>query len=291
MSSRNPAPLRSDLSVADAFRAMLQITRPQNCLITYASVLMGGWLGVHTLPAPLWVAALSAAAVMAGGNALNDLWDLDTDRVNHPHRPLPSNRLTPRAAGILCVFFMAVGVGLSLFLPPEAIATAFFACGCLVAYNRRLKHIPLAGNLAVSLLCGLAFFYGGFAVGAPVPAAVPALFATVYHLGREILKDAQDIPGDRIAPGGTLPLRWGPAITCRLAAGTYALLILLTPVPYILHLYGLPYLILVSLLDVVLVCLMIPVLHVPDTRRLRMVNRFLKAGMMLGLLAILAGTL
>ena len=291
MSSRNPAPLRSDLSVADAFRAGFQITRPQNCFITFASVLMGGWLGADALPAPLWIAALSAAAVTAGGNALNDLWDLLTDRVNHPDRPLPSGRVSPRAAGILCVFLMALGLGLSLFLPLEAIATAFFACGCLVAYNRRLKHVPLAGNLAVSLLCGLAFFYGGFAVGAPVPAAVPALFATVYHLGREILKDAQDVPGDRIAPGGTLPLRWGQAISCRLAAGAYGLLILLTPVPYILNLYGLPYLILVSLLDVVLVCLMIPVLRIPDTHRLRMVNRFLKAGMVLGLLAILAGTL
>ena len=291
MSSRNPAPLRSDLSAGDAFSAVLQITRPQNCLITFASVLMGGWLGVHALPAPLWIAAFSATAVMAGGNALNDLWDLETDRVNHPHRPLPSNRLSTRAAGIECVVLMALGIGLSLFLTPEAIATAAFACVCLVAYNRRLKHVPLAGNLAVSLLCGTAFFYGGFAAGAPVPAAVPALFATIYHLGREILKDAQDIPGDRIAPGGTLPLCWGPVRSCRVAAGAYALLILLTPVPYFLDLYGLPYLILVSLLDVLLVCLMVSVLRVPDTRRLRRINRFLKAGMMLGLVAILAGTL
>lgn len=291
MSSRNPAPLRSDLSEADAFRAVLQITRPQNCLITLASVLMGGWLGVHALPAHLWIAAFSAAAVMAGGNALNDLWDLETDRVNHPRRPLPSSRLSPRAAAIECVVLMALGLGLSLFLPPEAVATAVFACGCLVAYNRRLKHIPLAGNVVVSLLCGMAFFYGGFAVGAPSTAAVPALFATVYHLGREILKDAQDIPGDRIAPGATLPLCWGPASSCRLAAGIYAILILLTPAPYILGLYGLPYLILVCLLDVLLVCIVFSVLRVPDTHRLCRINRFLKAGMMLGLLAILAGTL
>ena len=289
MSSRNPAPLRSDLSVADAFRAVIQITRPQNCLITLASVLMGGWLGVHALPAHLWIAAFSAAAVMAGGNALNDLWDVETDRVNHPRRPLPSNRLSPQAAAVECVVLMAFGLGLSLFLPPEAIATAVLACGCLVAYNRRLKHVPLAGNLAVSLLCGMAFVYGGFAVGAPVPAAVPALFATVYHLGREILKDAQDIPGDRIAPGGTLPLRWGPRSSCRLAAGVYAFLVLLTPVPYLMGLYGLPYLILVSLLDVMLACIVFFVLRVPDTQRLRRGNRFLKAGMMLGLLAILAG--
>ena len=66
MSSRNPAPLRSDRSEADALRAVLQITRPQNCVITFASVLMGGWLGAHALPATLWIAALSAAAVMAG---------------------------------------------------------------------------------------------------------------------------------------------------------------------------------------------------------------------------------
>ncbi len=289
MSSKNPAPLRSDLSEAAAFRARLQITRPQNCLITFASVLMGGWLGVHALPASLWIAAFSAAAIMAGGNALNDLWDLETDRINHPHRPLPSARLTPRAAGIECVALFSLGLGLSLFLPPEGIVTAAAACGCLVAYNRRLKHIPLAGNVAVSLLCGMAFFYGGFAVRAPVPAAVPALFAAIYHLAREILKDAQDIPGDRMAPGGTLPLRWGPARSCRLAVAAYALLVLLTPVPYILDLYGLPYLILVCLLDLFLIGIIFSLRRVPDTSRLRKVNRFLKAGMVLGLLAILAG--
>lgn len=291
MSSRNPASLRSDRSEAAAFRAGLQITRPQNCVITFASVLMGGWLGVHTLPAPLWIAALSAAAVMAGGNALNDLWDLETDRINHPHRPLPSGRLTPRAAGIECIGLFSFGLGLSIFLPPEAIATAACACGCLVVYNRRLKHVPLAGNVAVSLLCGLAFFYGGFAVRAPLPAAVPALFAAIYHLGREILKDAQDIPGDRRAPGGTLPMRWGPARSCRLAAGAFALVVLLTPVPYFLGLYGLPYLGLVALLDILLIGVMVSILRVPDTSRLRLINRFLKAGMVLGLLAILAGAL
>lgn len=291
MSSRNPASLRSDRSEAAAFRAGLQITRPQNCVITFASVLMGGWLGVHTLPAPLWIAALSAAAVMAGGNALNDLWDLETDRINHPHRPLPSGRLTPRAAGIECIGLFSFGLGLSIFLPPEAIATAACACGCLVVYNRRLKHVPLAGNVAVSLLCGLAFFYGGFAVRAPLHAAVPALFAAIYHLGREILKDAQDIPGDRRAPGGTLPMRWGPARSCRLAAGAFALVVLLTPVPYFLGLYGLPYLGLVALLDILLIGVMVSILRVPDTSRLRLINRFLKAGMVLGLLAILAGAL
>ena len=134
MSSRNPAPLRSDRSEAAAFRAGLQITRPQNCVITFASVLMGGWLGVHALPAPLWIAALSAAAVMAGGNALNDLWDLESDRVNHPHRPLPSGRLTPRAAGVECIALFSLGLGLSVLLPPEAIADR----GLRVRMPRRL---------------------------------------------------------------------------------------------------------------------------------------------------------
>ncbi len=252
-------------------------------------MLLGGWLGFHALPASLWIAAFSAAAVMAGGNALNDVWDLESDRINHPHRPLPSARLNPLAARIEGVFFLALGLGLGLLLPPEAMLTAAAACGCLVAYNRRLKHIPVAGNVVVSLLCGMAFFYGGFAVRAPVPAAVPALFAAIYHFGREILKDAQDIPGDRMAPGGTLPLGWGPARSCRLAIAAYALLILLTPVPYILDLYGLPYLILVCALNALLVGVMFSVRRVPDTSRLRQVNRFLKAGMVLGLLAILAG--
>ena len=69
----------------------------------------------------------------------------------------------------------------------------------------------------------------------------------------------------------------------------YSLLVLLTPVPYILDLYGLPYLILVCALNALLVGVMFSVRRVPDTSRLRQVNRFLKAGMVLGLLAILAG--
>ena len=76
---------------------------------------MGGWLGANALPAPLWIAAFSAAAVTAGGNALNDLWDLEIDRVNHPDRPLPSAVFPPAPPASNAYPSWRSALGLSLF--------------------------------------------------------------------------------------------------------------------------------------------------------------------------------
>ena len=63
--------------------------------------------------------------------------------------------------------------------------------------------------LIIALLTGLAFIYGGFAVGNPVAAIVPAVFAFLINLIREIVKDIQDIEGDTKAGVITFPIKFG----------------------------------------------------------------------------------
>lgn len=284
--NRTPAAPRPDARPTAALLAALEAARPLNCAIAFASVLLGGWLGAHALPRPLLLAGLSAALVMAGGNVLNDLCDIRIDRLVHPARPLPSGRLGAGVARAQAALFLFAGAGAGLALPSPAPVVALCAAGCLVAYNLRLKGVPVAGNLLVSLLCGAAFLYGGFAVGNPLSALVPALFAALYHFGREVLKDIQDLEGDRNAPGVTLPLRWGVRKACVLVTAAYLLLILLTPVPYLLRLYGLPYLLLVLLLDGLLVYVLRDLRMARTPKRLRRLSHLLKAGMLLGLCAI-----
>src|SRR2546425_5770936 len=89
---------------------------------------IGGIVGVGSaawaaLAAPLVLAAAAAAAFTAGGNALNDIFDRETDRVNHPDRPLASGRLTLSAAPIFALSAFALAALLAPFInpPPPAI--------------------------------------------------------------------------------------------------------------------------------------------------------------------------
>ena len=266
--------------------AALEIMRPHNCILVFSSVLLGGWLGVQSVTPALFLAALSASLVAAGGYTLNDLWDIETDRLNKPGRPLPSNRLPVWPAKAMFLGLTGLGIGLGLTLPAAGRVILLIAALGLVLYNRWLKAVPLAGNLLVGGLGSLAFLYGGAAVQSILPSTVPAAIAGLYHAGREILKDLEDMRGDGLRSRDTLPLRWGVARSRIVVTSTYLLVVLATPFPLFLGLYGLRYLGGVLLMDALLAYVVACLWMDPRPEALPRLNRLLKVGMVLGLAAI-----
>ena len=79
----------------------LEITRPANCVLTAVGVAVGAFVAVGPelagMAPQLALGCGAAMACVAGGNVLNDWFDRETDRANHPQRPLPSGRLQPAA--------------------------------------------------------------------------------------------------------------------------------------------------------------------------------------------------
>ena len=266
------------------FYAAIELPRPVNCLITFASVLLGGWLGIHRITEPLIFAALSAALITAGGNALNDLCGITEDRINKPHRPLPSGRLSPSIARIEMGIFLLAGILLALPLPMPALAIALTAVTSLIFYNIYIKRVPLIGNLIISALGGLAFLYGGAAVKVISAPYLIASFAFLFHLGRELLKDLEDSAGDRQLSGSTVPISWGENSARILITGIFTILIIAMPLPALLGIYSSIYLSLILLLNTLLIFVLIR-LWQKDT--LGYLNNLLKAGMLLGLAAFL----
>lgn len=265
--------------------ALIEITRPINCAITLLSVTLGGWLGAQTLSDPLLLAALSSGLITAGGNVLNDLCGIKEDRINKPHRPLPAGRLSSATALIFTCLLLLCGLTLGFFLPYPAPFIALLAVISLVVYNLWFKRIPLLGNVLVSALGGLAFLYGGFSAQAPNPARWPALFATLFHLGREILKDLEDTTGDQIFANSTIPLAWGKPIARTLISIIFLILICLTPLPAWIDVYGMPYMIGVCLLNLLLIYVLIRLFRHDTSANLAHLSHVLKAGMVLGLFA------
>ncbi len=191
---------------------LLRLIRLPNLLLAAAGVFAGGWIALgalHWTPLLGW-AALSGVALGAAGNALNDLQDADADAVNRPDaRPLAADRLS-RGTAELCVFAGAiVGLAAAALVSGTLVAIAVPAFGVMVAYSPWLKRRGLPGNLAVALVAGLPLVYGASAVGQPAAGLVPWTLAAWLHLVREIVKDLDDEPGDRMIGRRTLPIAIG----------------------------------------------------------------------------------
>ena len=77
----------------------------------------------------------------------------------------------------------------------------------------------------VAFVGGVAFPYGALAAGGIGRSWIPALFAFLFHLGREMIKDIEDMAGDQIRRERTLPLAWGRAQAGMLAALVYWVLV------------------------------------------------------------------
>ncbi len=210
---------------------LVRLARPLNVVMFFAGVALGGLLAagpeafVGSEGRALALAMASAAFIGAGANAINDVFDLEIDRVNRPDRPLPSGMVSVRAARAFWGLASGVGVVLSAFLSPLHIVIAVGSVALLYGYSARLKRTALLGNLAVAAVLGLAILYGGLAVaptGEPAAWSVPLLgaaFAFGSTLAREVAKDIEDAVGDATGGARTLPLVAGPRVAVWVAAG------------------------------------------------------------------------
>lgn len=286
----------------------IRLARPGNVLVCALSVLSGGLLAGKPCDmlgevlascmsgsSPGWFvrvlsAAASASLILAAGNIHNDICDLAADRVNAPGRPLPSGDVGGKAAALLAAALSLAGLLLSLPLGPPGIGIACGAVLLLTFYNIRLKGIPLAGNLAVAILGGVAFIYGGIAGGAVREACIPALFAFLFHLGREIIKDAADARGDHAAGLQTVATMWGAGTAVWGAVFVFVLLGAATSLPYVWGRFGPGYILLIAggVWPVLAYAAASSLLH-PTESTLRRVASILKLDMPAGILAVLAG--
>lgn len=155
-------------------RAHLELMRPANMATALADVLAGfavaGLSGPEKLP---WL-LLAGLALYGGGVTMNDFFDRRLDAVERPERPIPSGRASARSACQLGVCLLLFGIACAF----RASAASGMVAGAIalmaVAYDAALKHIPIAGPVAMGSCRGLDLLLG-------VSANANAL-ATYWHL-------------------------------------------------------------------------------------------------------------
>ncbi|MGE0725793.1 MAG: UbiA family prenyltransferase [Alphaproteobacteria bacterium] len=183
---------------------------------------------------------LVAAAATAGGNALNDVHDRAIDAVNRPDRPIPSGAISPGAGRAIAVGAFAIAVAGSARLSTWCLALAVANVALLVLYARRSKTLGAAKTAVVGYLVGSAVLFGAVDPDRiTLPVAILAACAALATAAREIVKDVEDMAGDRAAGARTLPVAIGARTSRRIADGAILLAVALALVPWIAGAMGL----------------------------------------------------
>lgn len=206
----------------------------------------GGRLGTFRWTFFWGLAALCASYIVA--TCLNDLSDLDVDRVNHPaarDRPLVSGEATPAQLKVLALIAGASALGAGFWVGPAGTALVAGSLIVNVAYSVRplqLSHRSAAAPLVLSVAyVALPFGMGLAAAGAApnsLDVRVVISFAVLFA-GRMLLKDFRDLPGDAAFGKRTFLLDHGKDRTVGLTllcvlAGNVLLLTVLPRLPVLI---------------------------------------------------------
>lgn len=164
---------------------------------------------------------LITVLLAAGGYVINDYYDRDIDKINKPDNWIAGNHWSLKAvlhtyriitiAGAL----LSIGVAIHLQLIAYILLYPLAAAG-LWWYSAGLKCKPVAGNLWVSLFCA------GVVMIIALPDIIKensevisihlwyyALFAFLSTWYREVIKDIEDVEGDRQQGCQTMVVRFG----------------------------------------------------------------------------------
>ncbi|WP_256290637.1 geranylgeranylglycerol-phosphate geranylgeranyltransferase [Halobellus inordinatus] len=270
------------------FRGLLELTRPGNAVAAGVLTFTGAFVASGFGSGPVAVVAAVLATVFAtgAGNAINDYFDREIDRINRPDRPIPRGAVSPRGALVFSVVLFLGAVVAALVLPLAAIAIAVANLLALLAYTELFKGLPGVGNVVVAYLTGSTFLFGAAAVGRLGDPAALVLFAlaALATLTREIVKDVEDIAGDREEGLRTLPIVVGEPTALRIGAVVLLVAVAASALPYVMGTFGLAYLLLVVPADGVMLAALRQSFDRPSIAQQR-----LKRGMFLATAAFVAG--
>ncbi len=186
----------------------------------------------HITAQLFYLLAIASILIAAGGYIINDYFDINIDRVNKPTKMVVEKVIYRRHAILLHITLTSIGVLLSLYV---AIHTSIIVFICNVVctlllwfYSTTFKRKLLTGNILISILTAWTFavlyfatnttFNSHILIAQPIHLSLQKIykftalytgFAFIISLIREVVKDIEDIEGDRKYNCTTMPIAWG----------------------------------------------------------------------------------
>lgn len=210
--------------MANKILASFELMRMKNILLASiatpvgALLALGDFSSITEYPEVIF-ATTSVLFFMGAGNAMNDLRDIEIDRIAHPNRPLARDALSEKEAKRLTISLALLSLGslvaCSLMMDDKRTYTLSIygiVALLMLSYDSflELKNKGLIGNISISLLVAAVTLYGASSVGELTNPLIWYVSGVVFfvNLAREIVKDCQDLDADS-ETRVTLPMKIG----------------------------------------------------------------------------------
>lgn len=240
----------------------LRLVRPINLFIIaitmygcrFFVLTINGYQKIHDNSLAFFGLVLSTLLIAAGGNIINDYFDIKADKINKPDKLIVGNLIDKRKAILLHWIVngvaLLIAIVLSIVLNSSSIVLIHvLAINVLWFYSLYFKRKLFIGNFLIALLTGviplLVVIYFEALNNLDKPFSpfhenswsvnlnynfiyLLALMAFLQNLAREILKDMEDMKGDKEIRATTIPMVLGIQRTKVIISG----LLIFTPLLY-----------------------------------------------------------
>ena len=280
-------------STSEKLTYLFQSTRPFNLVMIAAGILITLYVGLQAVaPFDIMIPAIVAAVLIAaGGNSINDYYDVDIDIVNRPDKPLPSGKIKPNELWTFSILLFVGGILTSLLLPFLCIVLAVVNSILLGLYASKIKRSGFFGNILISYLVASVFAFGGAAIHKLLIGIFLAIVAFFTNAAREILKDMEDIKGDEMFGAKTFPMLEGRKKSIVIIVSFLIVAILISPIPYLLGILSLYYMIFAIITDLIFVYAIYSITQSSALKVIKLNQKRIKIAAIIGLMAFLAGTI
>ena len=219
----------------------INILRPINLIFSALSVIITAHLTDSLNQTIIIINAVVVVVSFAGAsNILNDIFDINIDKKNQPYRPLPSGKISIWNALVYMLAIYFFGIYALFNLSELAIEIALLiVLPILILYTPVFKRIPLIGNIAVAAVLGMVFIFSEAAFTGTVSIMwTPSWMAFGLTFIRELIKDVEDLDGDKLYGARTFPVVFGVHNSLYLAYLLIITFCVLCWIPYFNNLYG-----------------------------------------------------
>jgi len=207
---------------------LLEFSRPFTLVAPALGFASGAATAIGAAPREAWstdlllyplVGLVMAAVLNAASNALNQIYDLEIDRVNKPKRPLPSGRLSRDEAWVFTAVAYVVALALAWLVAPGGRHECFWivlaTTAITVLYSVppfRTKRLGIWANVTIAIPRGVLLKVAGWSAVKTILGVEPWFIGAIFGLfllGASTTKDFADMEGDARGGCRTLPIVYG----------------------------------------------------------------------------------
>ena len=274
--------------------ALLSLIRPINSFMIGLAVVVGIAIGSpDMLFSRLTIYGfITGFSISSYSMIINDIYDIEIDKVNQPERPLAKQIISINSALSLSLILLLIGLTSSLIISYyNIIITAIFSFLSWF-YNIWGKKQGIIGNSIVASSMSIPFIFGGIMTGnVSLLVWSISLIAFLSGMGREIIKTIADVEGDKIKGIKSVSIQFGPRNAMLIACGFIIISILISFIPVYLNLIQIYYIPLLILTDLILIYSVFLLSKNYSKSESLKVKKYILYAMLFGLITFLANSM